>query len=95
MAVETRIEDGIKWYRCCSCNVWWKVEPSSIGAVGNAGVYCPSCADELDAIEMDLWHDFMKEFGILPNRCQAACLKRLVWIWLALPLQKAEVMYHG
>lgn len=93
--VETFIENGTKYYRCCSCKVGWKLEPGSIGAVGNAGVYCPTCTEELDRIERDLWYDFIKEFGIFPNECQTWCLKRLVWIWLALPLSKAEVMYHG
>ena len=66
-----------------------------MGAIGNGAVYCPVCTEELSLIELDLYKEFIEEHKQFPTNDQLACMKRIVWQWLALPLNTVEVIYNG
>jgi len=72
-----KIIDGDKYYRCCECGVLFPFEPTSIGAVGDTGIYCHPCSSTADRTEMDMWGSISGPTRFVPKVVQT--IKHIAW----------------
>ena len=79
MAIPIRTVDGVKEYQCCNCGHWFGIDPKTVGAVGNNGIYCPSCANALFRVECGIWENSICKNHALPSQLESAQVRHIVW----------------
>jgi len=84
-----------KSYQCCYCARWWKLEPNSMGAVGNDGLYCLICTKKCYLVELELYNGFIKNHKTLPDYTQLARMKCIAWTCSAVLNKKEAMIYNG
>lgn len=77
---ETKVEDGIKWYRCCSCNSKLLFTLDNVGALSDDGCYCPTCTKKHINIELEVWYNHMTSCRALMHEKQINLIRSIVWL---------------